>query len=279
MRLIGVIRVNLRSIDEEKVEMEKSPESEIYDLKYARYKRRRLMFLLLLGAATLVFLCAAVNFTFFAAGIALGHVWPLSPPGSTAVPHMIASYNINQIAPPPPVQHDVLYRQSFDGRTLPDWHTISDGWDVQNGVYFGTNTRADVRSAAVYGRGYQWTNYHLEADVTATGTVSPSSAGLLFRYQENGHGGQCRLGTRASGQRQLELLTPEGQLLATSFHFVTGEAYRLRATAVGTAVTCEILGYPDALLTATTTVSRGTVGLQNQGITGAFDNLLVRSGD
>lgn len=259
--------------------MEKSPESEIYDLKYARYKRRRLMLLLLLGAATLDFLCAAVNFTFFAAGIALGHVWPLSPPGSTAVPHMIASYRVNQVVESPVVQDEFLYRQTFDGRALPDWHTFSDGWDVQNGVYYGTNTRADARSEAVYGRGYQWADYHLEADVTATGTVAPSSAGLLFRYQENGVGGQCRLRTRANGQRQLELVTPEGQLVSTSFHFVTGEAYRLQVTAVGSALTCEIIGYPDSRLTASTTVQRGTVGLQNQGITGAFDNVLVEWGD
>ncbi|HUM70549.1 MAG TPA: hypothetical protein PLK31_17080, partial [Chloroflexota bacterium] len=147
--------------------MKQSPETEIYDLKYRRYKRRRLMFLLLLGAATLVFLCAAVNFTFFAAGIALGHVWPFTPPGSTAVPHMIAAYRVNQVAPPPVVPVSHLYRQSFDGRVLPDWQTFSDGWDVQNGVYYGTNTRADVRSEAVYGRGYHWSDYHLEADVTA----------------------------------------------------------------------------------------------------------------
>lgn len=259
--------------------MEKSPESEIYELKHGRSKRRRLMFLLLLAAATLVFLCAAVNFTFFAAGIALGQVWPFMPPGSTAVPHMIASYRVNQVVEPPVVEDEFLYRQSFDGRNLPNWHTFSDGWDVQNGVYYGTNTRADVRSAAVYGRGYQWADYQLEADVTATGTVAPSSAGLLFRYQENGYGGQCRLGTRASGQRQLELVTPEGQLLSTSFHFVTGEAYRLRVTAVGPTLTCVITGYPDTQLTATTTVLRGTIGLQNQGITGAFDNVVVKSGD
>ncbi len=259
--------------------MEKSPEAEIYDLKQRRHKRRRLLFLLLVGAAVLVLLCGLVNVSFFAVGIALGQVWPFHPPGSTAVPHLIAAYNINQIKEPPVAPPDYLYSQTFDGRALPDWHTFSDGWDVQNGVYYGTNTRADVRAAAVYDRGYPWADYTLEADVTATGTVAPSSAGLLFRYQENGYGGQCRLGTRASGQRQLELVTPEGQLLATSFHFVTGEAYRLRVAAVGTAVTCAIIGYPDALLTASTTVQRGTVGLQNQGITGAFDNLLVKLGD
>jgi hypothetical protein len=257
--------------------MEKSPESEIYELKYGRTRRHRLMLLLLLAAATLVLLCGLVNVSFFAAGIALGQVWPFSPPGRTAVPHMIASYRVNQVVEPPVIQDAFLYRQSFDGRALPDWHTFSDGWDVQNGVYYGTNTRADVYSAAVYGRGYQWADYTLEADVTATGTVAPSSAGLLFRYQENGYGGQCRLGTRASGQRQLELVTPEGQLLAASFHFVTREAYRLRVTAIGTAVTCEIVGYPDAYLSATTTMPRGTVGLQNQGITGAFDNVMVEA--
>ncbi|MCL4266229.1 MAG: hypothetical protein KJ069_23690 [Anaerolineae bacterium] len=257
--------------------MDKSPETEIYNLKYGRYKRRRLMFLLLLTATTLVMLCGAVNFAFFAAGMAMGHVWPFSPPGSTAVPHMIAAYRVNQVVEPPIVPAGYLYSQSFDGRALPDWHIFSDGWDVQNGIYYGTNTRADARSEAVYGRGYQWADYHLEADVTASGTVAPSSAGLLFRYQENGYGGQCRLGTRASGQRQLELVTPEGQLVSTSFHYITGAAYRLRVTAVGSALTCEIIGYPDTRLIASTTVRRGTVGLQNQGITGAFDNLKVNT--
>jgi hypothetical protein len=255
-------------------------ESDIYALKDRRGKRRRIVVLLFLGAMTLIFLCGAVNFTFFAAGVALGNLWPFAPfvpLGSTAVPHMIASYRVNQVVEPPVLPQPYLYHQTFDGRVLTGWQTFSDGWDVQNGVYYGTNTRADVRSEAVYGRGYEWANYSVEADISAAGTVAPASAGLLFRYQENGYTGQCRLGIGASGQRQLELVTPEGQLVASSFHFVSGEAYRLRATAVGAALSCEVMGYSDTRLTATTAVPQGTVGLQNRGISGGFDNLAVSS--
>jgi hypothetical protein len=254
--------------------MNDSYEAKIHDLKYRQYSRRRLIVLLMLAAVTLVLLCGAVNFTFFAAGYAFNTIWPFvhHPPA----PHMIAAYQANQIPEPPPVTAVApIYSQTFPANPLADWHTFADGWDVLNGVYYGSNTRAEVRSEAVYGQGYRWANYALEADVTVMGTAAPASAGLLFRYQEDGYSGHCRLGTRATGQRQLELMTPEGQLLATSFHFVTGEAYRLRATAVDNTLTCEIVGYPDSKLSATTAVLQGTIGLQNRSITGAFDNLEV----
>lgn len=259
--------------------MKETYEPDVQALKQRAIRWRRLFVLLILGGLTLVLLCAAVNFTFFAAGMALGNMWPFPTAANPAAPRMIAAYQVNQAPEPPPaVADDQLYQQTFSSRSLPGWNLYADGWDVQNGVLYGTNTRADVRPEAVYGRGAAWTDYTLEADVTAQGGADGSSVGLLFRYQEGERGAHCRLRTTASGRRQLELVTPEGQLLPASFHFVNGETYRLRATAVGRTLTCQILGHPDASLSATTDQRQGTVGLQNQGISGAFDNLMVHLG-
>lgn len=251
-------------------------ETKIHQLKHRQRAGRRVVVMLLLGALALVMLCGVINVTFFAAGVALSNVWPFPLPSNNSTPNMIAAYHTNQIPEPAPaVVNTALYAQTFHTKPLPHWQSFADGWDVINGVYYGSNTRADSRSEAVYGRGYTWADYAVEADVTAAGTTAPASAGLLFRYQADHYGGQCRLATRATGQRQLELVTPEGELLASSFHFVTGEAYRLRATAVANALSCEVVGYPNTRLTASTTVLNGTVGFQNRFMTGAFDNLEV----
>lgn len=256
--------------------MKESYETTIQRLKERPTRWRSLFMPLILGALALVLLCGVVNFAFFAAGIALANIWPFPPPVNTTSPHMIAAYHVNEISEPLPMIEDFwLYSQAFGSHSLTDWQTLSDGWDVQNGVYYGSNSRADVRAEAVYAYGYGWDNYAVEADVMAMGSAYPSSAGLLFRVQESGYTGHCRLGTRVTGGREIELVTPEGRVLVSSFHFVSGEPYRLRATAVQNTLTCEILNYPDTRLTASTTVLQGTVGFQNSTITGAFDNLEV----
>lgn len=256
--------------------MKESYESTIASLKERPTRWRRIFAPLIFGALAFVLLCGAINFAFFVAGIALASIRPFSPLVNSSSPQMIAAYHVDQFPEPLPVIDDFrLYSQTFNSHNLSDWQTFSDGWDVQNGVYYGSNSRADVRSEAVYLYGYGWDNYAVEAEVKAMGTAFPSSAGLLFRAQESGYAGYCRLGTRVTGGREIELVTPEGQVLVSSFHFVSGEPYRLRATAVGNTLTCEILDYPDTRLTANTTILEGTVGFQNSTITGAFDNLEV----
>lgn len=258
--------------------MTESYKDEIQEIKRRRLRWRRLIVGSIAGALLLILMCGLVNAVFFAAGVAFGNLGPFA--GNQTKPHMIASYHVNQIPEPVPVIYrDDGYRQNFNAGVPSDWTTYAVGWDVQNGVFYGTNTRGDVNTAVIYNGGSRWRDVVVEADVTAVTTSTPSSAQLLFRAQSEAVSGRCQLATRANGQRQLQLITPEGQLLGSSFHFTTGESYRLRATAVGDQLTCAVVGYPATLLSARTTVSQGSVGLRNQYITAAFDNLEVDISD
>ncbi|MCP4359291.1 MAG: hypothetical protein GY796_14860 [Chloroflexi bacterium] len=260
----------------EKSAMKETSDSDIQELKQQEGRNRKLLFGLICGAAVLVLLCGIVNFTFFATGMIFGNVWPFSSQTNTASPNMIAASQVDQPAQPAPIVYDArLYKQSFDGRNPSGWQTFTDGWDVQNGVYYGTNTRSAVPTDAIYGSGFSWNNYAVEADVTAMSAKTESNVQLLFRYQGQNETGRCTLLTDKNGQRQLKLVTPEGEKLTQTFHYVTEETYRLRATANYHTLTCEIIGYPDTRLTTTTNVLNGTVGFKNRHVSGAFDNLEV----
>ncbi len=256
--------------------MKESTTINIQEWKQQKRRGRRLLFGLIGGAAVLLLLCGIVNFTFFATGMIFGNVWPFSSQTNNVSPNMIAAYQVNQPAQPDPIVYDArLYKQSFDGRNPSGWQTFSDGWDVQNGVYYGTNTRSSVPTDAIYSSGFGWQNYTVEADVTAMSAKASSNVQLLFRYQAQNETGRCSLLTNENGQRYLLLVTPEEEKRTQTFHYVTGETYRLRATADNHTLTCEIIGYPDTRLTATTNVLNGTVGFKNRHISGAFDNLEV----
>lgn len=258
--------------------MTESYKDEIQEIKQRRLRWQRFIIGAIAGALLLILLCGLVNAVFFAAGVAIGNLGPFA--GNQTKPHMIASYHVNQVPEPVPVIYrDDVYRQNFNAGVPFDWTTYAAGWDVQNGIFYGTNTRGDVNTAVIYNGGQNWRNVVVEADVTAVTTAAPSSAQLLFRAQSEAISGRCQLATRANGQRQLQLITPEGQLLGTSFHFTTGESYQLRATAMGDQLTCEVVGYPATELSARTTVRQGSVGLGNQYITAAFDNLEVKISD
>lgn len=161
------------------------------------------------------------------------------------------------------------------------WQTFEPGWIESGGVYQATNTAADVEVASVVEDGYGWTDYVVEADVTPLAQTFSSSAGLVFRFLNpypdpehychcalNAGSGQVRLFLGCNGSAVYELMP---------FSWTPGSTYRLRATAHGEHVSCEVLGHPGAILEGWSggVNLTGTAGLRGTHIATHFDNFSV----
>jgi|GEM_PF-4742291 len=172
----------------------------------------------------------------------------------------------------------VLLSDDFNNGDAAGWQTFEPGWSVQLGVYHSSNTGADIPVESVWAAGYGWTDYSVEADVRTLSDYEPADGGITFRYQTGNQAGdlnaKCRL--FQYGGRFLQLLAPDG-VSQVPFSYVQGQWYRLRATATGNTLTCQVVGVPGTLLTQTSAAvpASGTVGFRATHIPGDFDNVVV----
>jgi len=180
----------------------------------------------------------------------------------------------------------VLLQDTFDDDDPSDWQVFAGGWSESDGSRKSRNTAGGVPTAAVWPQGYGWSDYSVESDLRILDSRTPSQASLLFRFVSPfPNTDYCRCGLfkgRPSVPGQ-----PSGEYLrlvcngidnVEPFNFQIGELYRLRATAVGATVTCELLGHPEIprLVTTTDVIScTGTAGLRSTHIRSNFDNFLV----
>ena len=190
------------------------------------------------------------------------------------------------VAGPKVAQGQILLQDTFDDGDPSNWQVFASGWTESGGLRKSRNTAANVPTAAVWPLGYGWSNYSVESDVRILDSRTPSQASLLFRFVSPFPNTDfCRCGLFSGlpsvpGQpsgRYLRLFC-NGVDNVEPFNFQTGEFYRLRATAVGATVTCELLGHPEVarLVTSTDVIScAGTAGLRGTHIRTDFDNFLV----
>jgi hypothetical protein len=176
-------------------------------------------------------------------------------------------------------QAGASWEETFDGGA-DGWETFEPGWEAVRGVYKGTNTQPNVPTESVYANGYGWTDYAVEADVSMLGGYTPADVQLLLRYVSSGYDGtqfemvSCKL--MAHPGRHTVVLQAPDRYIETPFEFEIGKTYRLRASAVGEKLTCEVVGRPETRLEMETAGSRtGTVGFRNTHVPGEFDNIAV----
>lgn len=187
-----------------------------------------------------------------------------------------------------PAQDNMLLNDDFSDGILQGWQYFVSGWFESDGVLHGTNTSANVRSEIVYVNGYGWTDYAAEADVTLLSGYMPADVELNIRYLTENRRCYCSL-----LQGQPDASVGWGQYLVLSapfdayeanvtyvyqpFNYTLNTTYRLRATAKGQTVTCEVQGYPESKLTITDPriPASGTIALRNTHIPADFDNVTV----
>jgi len=184
---------------------------------------------------------------------------------------------IGELAKLPPC--GTLLSDDFEDEDASGWQVFSGGWSEAGGVYHDSNTTANVPVASVWPGGYGWTDYSVEADVRALTRRKPSDAGVVFRFQSdypNVRNCACRLASDIRGLN-FQLICSDGTFEWTPYNWNLGTWYRLRATAIGNSMTCEILGDPSSHLDASspTIESAGTVGFRGTHLVSDYDNVLV----
>lgn len=172
------------------------------------------------------------------------------------------------------------FSDSFDDGVTTGWTVFRYGWYEADGVFHATNTAPNEPVEAVWSAGYGWTNYAAEVDVRLLSSYTPADAQLMIRYQGTIYNGVPEDNARCTlfqyGGTFLTLSVPGQPQQTYPFPYALGQWYRLRATAIGQTITCEVVGHPDTRLTATSTgATSGTVGLRGTHIPADFDNLVV----
>jgi|GEM_PF-5291674 len=167
------------------------------------------------------------------------------------------------------------FADTFEDGDSSNWQDWVSGWFESGGTYNGTNLGANIRTESVFAGGFNWDDYQVEADLTPMGTYAPADAQLLLRYQNDLDHVSCRL-HQDPQQRTFRLTSVVGGEAWVPFEYQSGETYRLKGTALGSTITCEVLGYPETRLFIDHPAgSTGTVGFRNTHISAAFDNLSV----
>lgn len=160
--------------------------------------------------------------------------------------------------------------------SLDGWEWFVPGWGFDGGAYQATNGTPNVRTELVWRAGYSWRDYTLSASVRMEDRYAPSSALLIFRYQNEKEYGGCQFLQDYSGTR-LELVDAhQGLLKAVPFPARVGQSYRIRASIAGTRAECAVEGHPETAIEAEFNgPASGTIGLRNAHIAVAFDHLEV----
>ena len=202
-----------------------------------------------------------------------GYVWGIS---GTLVP------DVRRLGRGASVAGPILLSDAFDDARQVGWKPYLTGWSEGNGVYSARNHAANVPVESVWQHGFKWGDYAAEADIRLLGGYTPADAQLQFRYRGTayvqGVEDNCKCALFQYGGTFVYLSLPNGQTQTRPVPYAIGEWKRLRATAVGNTVTCEVLGLPETRMTATTTGSlEGTVALRGTHESADFDNVLVTS--
>ncbi len=188
------------------------------------------------------------------------------------------------------VTDPILLFDGFEDGDEQDWLTFAAGWSESSGEYHATNTSANVRVESIYADGVgNWSDYSAEVDLTPLSSHSPVAASLLIRWtvgsiDPNQSLAYCGLFRgQAPGlpnSTYLRLLSRHAGVQDSEyvqFNWSPGQTYRLRATAVGDILTCEIEGEPQTRIVMENApiALTGTVGLRSTHIRSNFDNVLV----
>lgn len=194
------------------------------------------------------------------------------------------------LSPPTSTASPLLLTDDFSDGDSSLWQTFVSGWNEADGVFHATNTGANISVEAIYQPGLSWTDYEYEADVRPLSIHFPVASGLYFRWNgptvtPNRSYAACELlnGTPPghSPGRYLRLIgdAVTHDQVAVLFNWSPNITYRLRATAVGNVLTCEVMGEPGTFLTTTSSLVEpsGTVGLRSTHIRSDFDNVVVRA--
>lgn len=183
-------------------------------------------------------------------------------------------------------QSSVLFADSFEDGNATDWQTFTSGWSEAGGLRLARNTAPVQPVASVWPLGYDWSDYAVEGDVRVLDERTVSQSALVFRFNSPfPHVDYCQCGffhgvPNAPGfpsGKYLRLVC-NGADTVTPFNFSIGRFYRLRATAVGRTLTCEIVDSPQVprLVARSDSIGcTGTAGLRSTHIRSDYDNFLV----
>ena len=200
---------------------------------------------------------------------------------------------------PGAARSQLLYEDDFSDGDASVWWTLpnhtsydaSSGWVESGGVFRNGNTGANIAVEAVFSCGLSWGDYSVEVDFKADSFHVPSESGVFFRWNEktidpNESYAFCTLyrggGLPDGTNYYVRLVGRTGANISQKsvvFPFSAGTWYRLRATAVGSQISCEVDGQPQTRLTidGAPVQTTGTVALRSTHIRADFDNLRVES--
>ena len=179
-----------------------------------------------------------------------------------------------------PSAAQVLLSESFDDGTAVGWKPFLPGWFESAGSYHATNTGANIPVESVWRDGYGWKDYAVEADVRVLSGYTPADAELQLRYRSafyiTGVEDNCKCALFQFGGTFLSLSVPGQPTQYKPFPYALNQWVRLRATASGQTITCEVVGDPSTQMTAISQGSAtGTVGLRGTHTAADFDNVTV----
>src|SRR5260221_13845019 len=179
-----------------------------------------------------------------------------------------------------PSAAQVLLSEPFDDGVPVGWAPYLSGWSESAGVYHATNTSPNVPVESVWRDGFGWKDYAVEADVRLLAGNAPADAQLMLRYRSalyvTGVEDNCKCALFQYNGTWLYLDVPGQPRQMVPFPYSLNQWYRLRATASGQKVTCEVAGHPETRMTSMSQGSAtGTVGLRGTHIPADFDNVMV----
>lgn len=174
----------------------------------------------------------------------------------------------------------VLLSENCDDGNAAGWTPLISGWQVSGGVYQATNGTPSVDTESYWSGGMAWTNYTATTKIMLEDPYMPSAGLLIMRYQAPNNRVDCQLLDASAGMSLvLSYATPGGgaTLQEKVIGFSGNTWYTLRGTAIGSALSCEVLEIPGSLVSgsAPSAPATGTVALRNAHIQVSFDDVNV----
>lgn len=171
-----------------------------------------------------------------------------------------------------------LASDDFSDGIIVDWTTYGSFWSESGGVFHCSTTPPNAPIAAVRADGGNWTDFAVETDIKVLGSYQPSTTGLVFRFEsEYPSGNYCDCSFYQYQGSFLRLYCPGGPHVQTPVSLSLNTWYRLRATVAGSDATCEVVGSPGTLLSATFPgiPASGSAGLRSTHLASDFDNFVA----
>lgn len=190
---------------------------------------------------------------------------------------VLASFAVASLFLPALAQAQLASDDFSDG-IITDWTTYGSCWSESGGVFHCSTTPPNTPIAAIRADGGDWTDYAVEADVKVLGNYQPSTTGLVFRFEsEYPIGNYCDCSFYQYQGSFLRLYCLGGPHVQTPVSIALNTWYRLRATVAASRATCEVVGTPGTLLSASFSgiPASGSAGFRSTHLATDFDNFTV----